>query len=145
MCCLSTAWEDEKKFPTALACVCGMKHFSTGVGLVLNLQVGETLNWVTIMERMWWPAAGVILPPLCSVSLEQDYFNSQPSIWSSVKKHWQFPPYSKWRTCPPRSLVTPLEDLSSGSGLLTVFAQRDQMPYVCRDICDSPRRKENCI
>lgn len=41
-----------KKFPTALACVCGMKHFSTGVGLVLNLQVGETLNWVTIMERM---------------------------------------------------------------------------------------------
>lgn len=53
MCCLSTAREDEnKEFPTALACVCGMKHFPTGLGLVLHLQVGDTLNWVTIMERM---------------------------------------------------------------------------------------------
>ena len=88
MCCLSTAWEDEnKEFPTALACVCGMKHFPTGVGLVLHLQVGDTLNWITIMERMGRPATGVILPPFCSVSLERDYFNSQPLIWSSVKKH----------------------------------------------------------
>lgn len=30
------------KFPTALACVCGMKHFPKGVGLVFHLQVGET-------------------------------------------------------------------------------------------------------
>ena len=53
MCCLSTAWENEnKKFPTALACVCGMKHFPKGVGLVFHLQVGETLNWVTTKERM---------------------------------------------------------------------------------------------
>ena len=45
MCCLSTAWEDEnKEFPTALACVCGMKHFPTGVGLVLHLQVGDTFE-----------------------------------------------------------------------------------------------------
>ena len=88
MCGLSTAWEDEnKEFPTALACVCGMKHFPTGVGLVLHLQVGDTLNWITIMERMGRPATGVILPPFCSVSLERDYFNSQPLIWSSVKKH----------------------------------------------------------
>lgn len=54
-----------------------MKHFPTGVGLVLHLQLGEPLKcliWVTIIERMGQGATGVILPPVCSVNLGQHYF-----------------------------------------------------------------------